>query len=182
MRVSFATLMIAASLGKVALAACPTTDAAARDARTDPLFAELAESEEPNSGLAAASRIWSIWAEAPDSRAQEMLDRGMERIRWGAFGDAEAWLTQLVDYCPDYAEGWNQRAFARFLANDLDGALADLERALDLEPRHFGALAGRGLTLLRQGRQLLGMTAIRRAVEIHPWINERRLLPPDEKI
>lgn len=129
-----------------------------------------------------ASQIWRIWSTAPDADAQAMLDFGIERIGWGEFGEAEKALTRLITYCPDYPEGWNQRAFARFLARDYAGAMSDLDQTLQLEPRHFGALAGRGLTLLSQGDQLQGLAAIRAAVAVHPWINERHFLPPEEQL
>ena len=151
-------------------------------ASTGPLLDRLAEAQTEDEGVEIASQIWQLWSKAPDKKSQELLDKGVQSIGWGAFGEAETALTYLIDYCPNYAEAWNQRAFARFLNNDFDGALEDIDRVLEMEPRHFGALAGRGLTLLRQGRQTLGLNAIRDAVAVHPWINERHLLPPEERI
>jgi lipoprotein NlpI len=103
----------------------------------------------------------------------------MRRIRVADFTGAEAVLDELVAYCPDYPEGWNQRAFARFLQGDHDGSLEDLARTLELEPRHFGALAGQGLNFLRQGRDRLAQTALRAAIDLHPWMNERHLIAPE---
>lgn len=160
---------------------CPSSDPSALAEKTTPLFERLRVSTNEDQGMAIASRIWSLWATAPDGRAQGLLDKGMQSIQWGQFDEAETALTYLIDYCPDYAEGWNQRAFARYLKNDFEGALADLDRTLVLEPNHFGAIAGRGLTFLRQGRQILGIKEIRKAVALHPWMNERHLLPPEEK-
>lgn len=174
-------LTLALALPVAALAECPPHEPA-RASQTAPLFDRLATADNEDQGVRIASDIWKQWSTAPDKKAQDLLDKGVQRIGWGAFLEAETILTYLIDHCPDYAEGYNQRAFARFLNNDFDGALTDIERTLELEPRHFGALAGRGLTLLRQGRQVLGMNAIREAVAVHPWINERHLLPPEERI
>ena len=85
----------------------------------------------------------------------------------------------VVAAAPDYAEGWNQRAFIRFLKEDLDGALEDLDRTLELEPRHFGALSGKAIVLMQQGRVELGHEVLREAVDIHPWLKERSMLPPE---
>ncbi|MEM9140968.1 MAG: hypothetical protein AAGB15_14170, partial [Pseudomonadota bacterium] len=60
--------------------------------------------------------------------------------------------------------------------------LADLDRTIALRPDHFAAIAGRGLTLLRMGRTELGFNALRAALKLHPWMSERHLLPPSEKI
>ena len=146
-----------------------------------PTASKAAAKSEPEA-VDTARQIWDLYATAPDAQAQDLLDRGVRYLQRGQFQTSEQLLSELVTYCPDYAEGWNQRAFARFLDGNFDGALEDLDRTLELEPRHFGALTGRGLTFLKQGRQILGEQAIRDAMKVHPWINERRLLPPEEKI
>jgi tetratricopeptide (TPR) repeat protein len=166
-----------------ALAApCPAPDPALAAERA-PLFEELREAPTEMRGREVADRIWRSWHVAPDAEAQALLDTGRRRLREADYAEAERVLSELVAYCPDYAEGWNQRAFARFLSGDLDGALADLDRTLELEPMHFGALTGRALTLLGQGRAELGQQALRAAVAVNPWITERHLLaePPGQK-
>jgi tetratricopeptide (TPR) repeat protein len=163
---------------------CPAQDEAALAAERAPLFEALQSAPTEMQGREIADRIWRSWHRAPDATAQDLLDTGMRRIRISDYAEAERVFSELVAYCPDYPEGYNQRAFARFLAGDLDGALEDLDRAIELEPRHFGALAGRGLALLRQGRVELGQRALREAVAVNPWITERHLLtePPGQKI
>jgi hypothetical protein len=52
-------------------------------------------------------------------------------------------------------------------------------RTLELEPRHFGALAGLFLVLFRRGRIEQANAFLVRAVQIHPWLKERSMLPPD---
>ena len=61
-------------------------------------------------------------------------------------------LGRLVDYCPHWAEGWNQRAFTYFLAGQFDRAEPDLREAIRLNPDHVGALSGLALTLMALGR------------------------------
>ena len=147
-----------------------------------PLFDNLKIARTESEGQAQALLIWKLWHIAPDTKAQELLDLGKRRINEADYSGAEQALSDLIEYCPEYAEGWNQRAFAKFLAGDLDGSLEDLDRTMELEPKHFAALAGRGLTLLRQGRPVLAHRAIREAMAIHPWLSERHLLPPTDKI
>ncbi len=154
---------------------CPPSDAGLVIERA-PLFEALREAPDEMRGRELADGIWRSWHVAPDARAQSLLDTGARRVREADYAEAERILGELVAYCPDYPEGWNQRAFARFLAGDLDGTLEDLDRTLALEPMHFGALTGRALTLLRQGRAELAQQALRQAVEINPWVTERYLL------
>ena len=168
--------------GPAAAQDCPPLDAqVARQAAIHDRM-QAAGSEAEVRPLAA--ELWSIWLAAPDPPSQELLDRGMaQRSGFDLFGAQET-LTRLIDYCPDYAEGWNQRAFARYLAQDFDGALDDLEEALALNPVHLGALSGKAMTLIGLRRYEEAQQVLRDAVAINPWLSERRLLtePPGEEL
>ncbi|MEM9140851.1 MAG: hypothetical protein AAGB15_13580 [Pseudomonadota bacterium] len=161
--------------------ACPAQDPA-QEAALDPLYAQLRVAGSELQAQPLLGQIWGIWKTAPDDRAQDLLDKGVGRLRVSDYGASKDLLSELTEYCPNYAEGWNQLAFAKYLSNDLDGALADLDRTIALRPDHFAAIAGRGLTLLRMGRTELGFNALRTALKLHPWMSERHLLPPSEKI
>lgn len=121
--------------------------------------------------------MWEIWATAPDTYAQELLDEGMSRREAYDFAGAINAFDALVAYCPGYAEGYNQRAFIRFIQQDYPRALTDLDRALDRAPDHFAALAGKALTLMGLGRHGEAKTALEAALEMNPWLPERGLLP-----
>lgn len=120
--------------------------------------------------------LWQIWAKAPDAKAQGLLDHGMERRAAYDFDAAIAAFDELTAYCPDYAEGYNQRAFVNFIRQDYATALEDLERALELAPDHVAAMAGQALTLMSLGRVELGQSVLRKALELHPWLPERHML------
>ena len=147
------------------------------------LFRRLREARTEREGRMAEDAVWRMWmAEAPTAAIAEAVAEAMRRRESYDFAGALAILDRVVAQAPGYAEGWNQRAFIRFLRDDSDGSLEDIERALALEPLHFAALAGKATILIRQGRMELGQAALRRAVAIHPWIRERSMLipPPGE--
>ncbi len=160
--------------------ACPELPPRAQERHA--LLDDLAMSPDITSGQRAASKLWEFWMTAPDEKAQFMLDDGMSRRSQFALVDAEIILDALTTYCPNYAEGWNQRAFVRFLQEDFEGALEDIEITLTLEPDHFGALSGKALALLRLGKRGLAKLAVVRAIQVHPWLNERSLLGDGEDI
>ena len=117
-----------------------------------------------------------MWLDAPVSTAQAILDEGMTQRESFDFLGARTTLDGLVAYCPNYAEGYNQRAFASFLQRDYDAALLDLNKALEIMPNHIAALSGKGLTLMGMGRNDEGQEALRGALLLNPWLSEHALI------
>lgn len=130
------------------------------------------------SGQLISNEMWALWAKAPDEVAQAILDRGMSKRASYDFIGAKADFDALVSYCPDYAEGYNQRAFVLFLTQDYEAALADLDRALERSPTHVAALAGKALTLMGLNRLAEGQVLLRQALALNPWLPERSMLLP----
>ena len=163
-------LLLLAVLGIVA----PRTHADQTDPDLDPLFAALAAAGSPREAAAIESRIWTRWLESGDAQTDELLAAAIEASERGRRGLAIELLDAVVERAPDFAEGWNQRATARFLVEDYAGALADIERVLELEPRHFGALSGRGLIYLQMGRDYDALLAFEAVLRIHPQARQAR--------
>ena len=163
-------------------AACPAPPDREDERRA--LMRELRTAPDPSGAQRASRALWDIWADAPDERAQALLDRGRAMIALGDLGRATEALDELVAYCPDYAEGWNQRGFASFLRRDFEAALTDLDRAMALSPEHLGVLSGRALTLLGLGRDEEGQAQLRAALRLNPWLAEAALLdgPPEREL
>jgi tetratricopeptide (TPR) repeat protein len=132
----------------------------------------------PDEGAARilASKMWDIWLDAPDELAQSMLDEGLALLQMGDHTRSRAVLGELVDYCPAYPEGYNQRAFAAFLQGDYAAALIDLDAAIALQPVHLGALTGKAMTLIAMERRDEAQGVLRTALAINPWLSERALL------
>ncbi len=170
------------SITGAAVAECPA--APDRSADLEALFDEARAAPDERAGRALSDRMWEIWTDAPDEAAQSLLDRGMAAREVHDFLGALEAFDRLVDYCPDYSEGYNQRAFIYFLNGEMEKALEDLDRTLEITPRHVGALSGRALTLIALGRNAEGQEALRQALDLNPWIPERGLLaePPGDDI
>ncbi len=154
--------------------ACPPV--ADHSLRLSEIVAELGQSRGEGEARVLTQEMWSLWTDAPDGTAQSMLDEGMQRRSNYDFLGARNVLNRLVEYCPSYAEGYNQRAFASYLGQDFASALDDLDRALEIMPNHIAALSGKGLTLMGLGRHDEAQDALRSAVEMNPWLQERSLL------
>lgn len=140
------------------------------------LFDRIQTAPDEATGQRLSNELWAFWTDAPDARAQGLLDMGMDRRQGGNLTGSHEVLTRLVEYCPDYAEGWNQRAFTNYLAGNHAAALADLDRALELDPAHAAAMSGKALTLMWLGRRTEAQEVLREAVRLNPWMSERHLL------
>jgi len=140
------------------------------------LFAAAQKAKDEADAQRLTARMWGLWTDAPDATAQDWLDEGMSRRDVFDFTGATEAFDALVAYCPDYAEGYNQRAFVNYMRQDYSAALPDLNRALDRQPRHTGALTGKALTLIALHRPAEAALALRRALKLNPWLSERHLL------
>ncbi len=120
--------------------------------------------------------MWEVWLRAPDEAAQAVLDRGMRRRDVYDFAGAYQEFTRLIEYCPTYAEGFNQRAYISFLRQDYAAALVDLDRALALSPKHVAAQSGRALTLMNLNEIAKARSQLGEALQNNPWLSERHLL------
>ena len=161
---------------------CPPYDQQV-EKRAD-LMADLRDAPDEMTARRITGELWQVWLTAPDQRAKNLLDEGMSRREMLDLSGAIIALDTLIAYCPSYAEGWNQRAFARFLQGDYDGALTDLDRALAISPDHIGARSGKALSLLGLGRTEEAQGVLRDALALNPWLPERHLLenPPGERL
>lgn len=140
------------------------------DQRLPQLFSDLMNAPNARAAAGVEQQIWGIWFESPNSAAREELYAARGAAEAGDPAAAMRLFDALVAAHPGYAEGWNQRAILRYLVGDVDGSIADIDRVLELEPRHFGALSGRGQCLLRQERYREALAAFEQALNINPWI------------
>ena len=117
---------------------------------------------------AAEAALWAMWCRSGRAEHDALLAEGVRAMERGDFGAAEAVLTRLIDAAPDWAEAWNKRATARYLASDFSGAIRDCEAVLARKPHHFGALSGQGLCHLALEQWAPAAALFRRALAVHP--------------
>jgi len=142
------------------------------------LFEALASAKSAQVAKNAESAIWEYWFDqSPTPNVRASLDAGMERREAYDYEAAENHFDLVVTSAPDYAEGYNQRAFIRFLRENYEEAQADLEVVLSLEPDHFGAMSGMYHILQIQNRPKAAIKILQKAVKVHPWLNEHAALP-----
>lgn len=151
---------------------------AARLARLDALFASLKRAGSDAEAEPFVDEIWRLWTESGRSDVDAMMARALGGMQSRDVGLANLLLDAVIDMAPDFAEGWNRRATLRFLVGDHEGSLVDIDKTLSLEPRHFGALAGRAMIHAAAERWEPALADYKAALAINPFLPERlRVLP-----
>ncbi len=138
--------------------------------RLDTLFAKLHDDIAPDEAKKTADLIWLIWAHNSSDDAVETLTEATKDMQFGEYEMAEKLLGDLVKRHPDFAEGWNRRATLYYMEGRLDASLDDIAHVLDLEPRHFGALSGKGAILRAQGKNSEALKVMKDTFAINPYV------------
>lgn len=151
----------------------PEEEEALRVARLETLFERLGD-EESDTWERDQNEIWAIWTSSGSPSMDLLMARAMKAMELENFELALWFLNDLVRLAPDFAEAWNKRATVHFLRMDYGRSIADIQRTLALEPRHFGAISGLGMILERLGDKEGAMKAFRRGLEINPHMSGAR--------
>lgn len=169
-------IAVAICLGATHAAAQTCPPAPDHSAALEGAIRSLQDAGDARAAQMISNQMWGYWADAPDGRAQDLLDRAMARRTSYDYAGALTLIEELIAYCPDYAEGYNQRAFVNFLRGDYAAALPDLERAVRMSPRHIAAMTGQAMTLMALERNAEAALILRAALALNPWLSERSLL------
>ena len=139
-----------------------------KDERLIELFDKLFLSTNNMEASKLLFNIWDIWSIADNQETQIIFDEANQFMDVGELDNAIELFTKVINQSPEFAEGWNKRATVYFLKGELNKSISDIEKTLNLEPRHFGALDGLAEIYLIQD-DLLGAAVIyRRILEIIP--------------
>jgi tetratricopeptide (TPR) repeat protein len=149
------------------LCGMPVSADAQDPSRADELLDRLAQPDLRNWQV-VEEEISTLWSRSGSATADYLLRRGRAAIEAGELDTAYQHLTALTDHAPEFAEGWNARATLFYQADRYGPAIADIQRVLALEPRHFGALTGLGIMLEDIGDLDGALEALTAAQSIHP--------------
>jgi hypothetical protein len=139
-----------------------------RREKLDKLLARLATEQDPEAAQRIAESIETVWLQSGSETADLLMQRALDSMKAGHGSVALELLDKVVLLEPEWVEAWSRRAAARFHAGDSDGAMADVEHVLILEPRHFGALAAMGTILEQSGFEQRALEVFRRALAVFP--------------
>lgn len=161
-------ILVSSPAGSAAQGAGATNYAALSEAE---LLAEL-QAADPEKAAALDRELQAIWSRSGSAAMDLLLRRGRDAIARRDWRAALEHLTALTDHAPEFAEGWSERAQAQFHAERFGPAVADLERALALNPNDYNAIFGLGQVFEYFDDPERAYAAYKRAKAIHPHHEE----------
>ncbi|MBL4581713.1 MAG: tetratricopeptide repeat protein [Gammaproteobacteria bacterium] len=138
------------------------------DDRLIDLFSVLQTTESARDIAITESQIWEIWLQHANADVQQLILVGTQRMNAQRYAEAMVAFNRLTESFPDYAEGWNKRATLHYVLGNLDASVSDIEKTLELEPRHFGALSGLGMVYIQRKELNKAKQAFENLIEVHP--------------
>jgi len=127
---------------------------------SDDMIAEMAE-----------HALWSIWFRLGNDVAVCLLKRGSCHLNHGNFDMAVDNFSEAITEDPSFAEVYNQRAMAQYLAERYPEAIRDCQETLARMPQHFGAMSGMGHANASLKRWAEARHCYRLALAIHPRLD-----------
>lgn len=176
--VALAVVLIAGTSASVAMADDAMLDEPGKNSavvetqaqRLDRLFAELKRERNDKIATHISQRIWQEWSQSGSASVDLMMGWVQKAVDEKKFDVALDFLDQVVTLDPTYAEGWNRRATVHYLMKNYGKSMADIERTLQLEPRHFGALSGLAQIMMDTDRKEAALRAWQRVLDIYPML------------
>lgn len=157
----------AAPLEETAPPAVPETEET-RETRLDRLYARLKEAPDEKRAAAIARNIQRELMNSGSPTIALLMTQATAAVEAKELPVALDLLDAVVRLKPGYAEGWNRRATVYYMLDDYGKSLADLERALALEPRNWEAIGGLASILNAIDEKEGARAACAQALEIYP--------------
>ena len=147
-----------------------------RDAKLDRLFVEL-RNNNISLSYQIEQKIWKLWSTHPhDENLTLMLSEGSKLVNRNKLYEAINVFDKVISLDPSWAEAWNKRATVFYLIGEFEKSQRDIDKVLELEDRHFGALAGQGLVNIQLKKYEKAIKSYQRAQQIYPSMESPKIM------
>jgi len=133
-----------------------------------PLLVKRLADQNPAVREVAGQAVWLAWSRSGDAETDRLLQSGTAEMGADHHERAIEIFSDVIRRKPGFAEGWNKRATAYFLAGEMRKSLADCDEVMKRNPQHFGALSGYGQIYVRLEEFDKAIEYFRRALAINP--------------
>ena len=147
-----------------------------RDIRLNQLFNEL-KANKSKVAFIVEQEIWALWSTHPtDEKLTTRLEEGSQFVRDQNYLKARDVFTEVINLDQNWAEAWNKRATVFYLLGNFEESQKDIDKVLELESRHFGALAGQGLVNIQLKNYEKAISSYEKALKIYPSMKSPRIM------
>ena len=147
-----------------------------RNVELDKLFLELKKNI-PSLSSGIAQQIWTLWSTHPtDQKLTSILDEGSRLVQDRQLYRAIDVFTEAIELDPMWAEAWNKRATVFYMVGEFQKSQDDIDKVLELENRHFGALAGQGMVNIKLKNYDKAKRSYQKAQEIYPAMRSPKIM------
>ncbi len=147
-----------------------------RDIQLNNLFKEL-KTNNSDVTYIIEQKIWNIWSTHPtDNKLTLRLEEGSKLVVNKQLSKAIEIFTEVINKDPNWAEAWNKRATALYMIGDYQESQNDIDKVLNLEKRHFGALAGQGLVNIKLRNYEKAIESYKKAQKIYPGMQSPKIM------
>jgi tetratricopeptide (TPR) repeat protein len=153
-----------------------TLSANDRDVELNKLFLELKKNT-PSLSSTIAQQIWLLWSTHPtNQKLTSILDEGSRLVQDQQLNRAIDVFTEAIELDPTWAEAWNKRATVFYMVGEFQKSQDDIDKVLELEERHFGALAGQGMVNIKLKNYDKAKRSYQKAQEIYPAMKSSKVM------
>jgi len=141
----------------------------------DPLFVKLSNAKSVRQAQLIEYEIIRIWNKSGHKKIDQRMEIADDAMREGFLQKALKITAIIISKQPNFSEGWNLHATILYLIGQYEESLKGISKTLALEPRHFGALIGKGRILAKQHKleKALEVFQIARKIyPLHPRLNQ----------
>ena len=122
-------------------------------------------------------KIWEIWSTHPNNKQlTSLLAEGSNLVNKEEYNKAIDIFSKTIELDPSWAEAWNKRATVLYLSGEFEKSQNDIDKVLQLERRHFGALAGQGLVNIQLKNYEKAIRSYEQAQEIYPAMRSPKIM------
>ena len=122
-------------------------------------------------------KIWKIWSTHPEKNdLTSLLAKGSNLVNQNKLYEAEAIFTKVIKLDPNWAEAWNKRATVLYLLGEFQKSQNEIDKVLELEERHFGALAGQVLVNIQLKNYEKAIMSYKKVQEIYPTMKSPKIM------
>ena len=147
-----------------------------RNIKLDNLFNKL-KIENSDRVFEIEQEIWQIWSTHPSNdKLTDLLGTGSNYVNNNQLSKAVEIFTEVILKDPNWAEAWNKRATVFYMVGEFEKSQNDIDKVLNLEKRHFGALAGQGLVNIQLQNYEKAIKSYQMAEEIYPGMKSPKLM------